>query len=532
MFGAHAMTDADIVSWSDTQIVIRIPPEGLPAGCVGFRSANGEQARHAALNALNYYRGALGACLGSDMVPLPYIPDKPDCTSANSFAGTYPVIHSFLVNGQTDVVVEPGDALVFAAKVDNALTLTINVDHPAGGQVGQAPNNPAGTIINVAPLTGKEPKDHVYYLNAFNACGKSTATVNVQLRRRPALKITALEVVQAIQRCDISGAPVVEVPLVARRRTVVRAWIDPGISDGFNYGGGENTLQVTGELRIHGSPPTIVPTVDPDLLYLPVSDQKRDTFHHSLNFDLPWGLLNGNVTMTVKARGSGKWAQTGPGWEATATRTATFQPRRQFTVAYVLIQNKTAPAPSIIEVDHLIDRFPIAADGYIVKLVPGTFFNPHNLGTDEGWDQLWSDVAEMSEELVHDYDVLIGIFKPDPGDQGPSMRAGMTKFVSGTFNNKAFPPVAIAQIDDPLNATHELIHCLGIGHAPCPPPIVPVILQGQLDSRLSGILEEPGVNARTHEVVRKGDSAMLGMCPGNGHWPSIKLWELMYTVFA
>lgn len=535
VIGDQAIDDANIVEWSDTRIVFTVPAGGIKAGCVGFRNATIEGVRKSALVALNQQRGALGACLGTDMVPLPYIEDRPDCTGVNSVAGSFPVIHSFLVNGETDLTVDPGVLLQFTAKVDNADTLLVLRDHPAGPEYANVPNNPAGTIMNVAGLTGTEPKDHVYYLRAVNRCGLANATVKVYLRRRPALSVKAIETVQAIQRCDPSGAPVQEVPLVARHRTVVRAWLDSGLTDGFDYGRGPNTVEVTGELHLLTNPIKVIGHSNGPFPFFaqPPSQVDRKEIGHSLNFVLPWDVLTGNVSMTVKVWGSGKWAKTGPGWAAQATRSATFHPRKKFRVAICLVSNKGMPAPAIINTEFLLDRYPIAEDGLEVLLVPGVFNTSQDFGTDAGWNQLWSDVAEMSEELVHDYDALIGLFHKHPSDSlGPSMIGGMTKFDDSTMNNKAWPPVAIAYLEPPVNGVHELVHCHGIGHAACPPGITSVVMINAVDSRLSGVTEDVGVNARTLEVVPKGSAALMGYCPLTGEWPSIALWELLFQVFA
>jgi hypothetical protein len=533
VIGDFVIDDAIVVEWTDTKIVFTVPAAGLPGGCVGFRNSLLENVRIGAVVDLNQYRGTLGACLGTDPVPLPYVVDRPDCSGINAFGGTFPVIHSFLVNGETDHVVEPNVPLVVTAHVDNADTLLLRRDHPNGPEYANVPNTPPLTIITLAGLTGKEPKDHVYHLHAVNRCGTATTTVTVRLRRRPALSVKAIEVIQAIQRCDVTGAPVQEVPLVARHRTIVRVWVDSGLTDDFDYGSGANTISVTGELTLTTVPPvTLVPLHPPQfpLSAGPAAKIDRENFQQSLNFELPWHLLTGNIPMTAKVWATGKWAHTGPGWTTQTTRTAMFHPRRKFRIAVSLVSNKGLPAPSIINTDHLLNCLPIAEDGLEIALVPGVFNNTITLATLADWDQLWSDIAEMSEELVHDYEVLVALFRKHPTDIAGA--DGSTIFVDSTFDNKAWPPVAVAAIDPAHAATHEIVHCLGIGHAACPPGVPVILFSNAIDPRLWGILEDVGLDPRTREIKEKGESALMGNCPLPGKWPSIKLWELLFQVFA
>jgi IPT/TIG domain. len=526
VFGAVAIGQSDILEWSDTRIVVQVPAGGLPAGCVGFRNAAKEASRKAAWQ--KQLRNN-AECFHFKTPFVPYVPDAAPCTGLNAFGGSSPTIHSFLLNGEEEPTVDTNAIVQFSAKVDNATHLSVRLWTSNGPVLAQAPNNPAGTVLNAAPaspFTGTDKAQEIeIYLVAENACGSVSAAMKVRIVRIPKLTIKAIEVIQAIQRCDVNGGPVDEVPLVAHKRTVVRAWVDSGISDGFWLDYVPNHVQITGQLRVFTNPAhTLLPVSS--AYALPPAEMQRDSSAwgpmQCLSFIVPWPYVAGNLSMTLNVWGASQWAGDQPGWKAQASRTATFAVRRKFRIAVMFISNNGVPAPTWADlappnwdVLHLIDRFPLAEDGVEFLVVPGNFATARKLTSREGWGELWSDVDETNADLTHNYDVLLGLLHPHPVHNG-SVRGAAKWSENG-------PPVALAYIE-PGPVTHELTHTRGILHTSDNPD--------DGDSTLPPTIEDVGLHVRDMTYLSKGSASLMSPGGVESGWTSIAIWNRLFGGFA
>jgi hypothetical protein len=537
MIGDQQIPTANIVSWTDSAITFTVPL-GTHSGCVGFRSVASESARYAAFVQLSKQQGILNVCFGSPDTPIvPYVAGTPPCTGVNFFSGTVPEIAFFHINGGTDVVVQPGEPLVLTWDVLNTDSILITLDHPAGPQYG---NNPPGTTLTLPGITATEPVDHVYYFHASNRCGRATVTATIRVRRIPSLKVVGMEVVQAIQHFNVAGAPTNnDVRLVARRRTIVRVYVDSGLTDFTYLYGTPNALPITGELKMWANPVTAIAPTAPSFgptYALPTAAIDRDKDYHSLNFVVPWDKVAGAPHFSVRVWATGQF-KSDPAWSTNGSLPAiTFHPRRKLKLAFLFISNTFtgAPAPGPVDIgpniNHILDRYPLAEDGIEISVVPGTFANTHDLsggplGQNDvaAWTAFWNDVAEFSETLVHDYDVLIGLLLPTPGGVGGAAKAG-----------HAWPEVVVAEITPRGLAAHELTHAFHITHAPCN-----VLPSQPIDPRLPGNTEETGINARTVFVIPKGTPDIMGYCTpswpgaqlGDG-WCSVALWNILFDKLA
>jgi hypothetical protein len=87
---------------------------------------------------------------------------------------------------------------------------------------------------------------------------------------------------------------------------------------------------------------------------------------------------------------------------------------------------------------------------------------------------------------------------------------------------------------------HELGHCHGLGHAPCPPPPgTPGTGDCSdppdgIDARLPGRTDDVGVDVPAGTVIPAGRGELmsycgdLSRCPGATRWPSIATWDLLW----
>ena len=115
----------------------------------------------------------------------------------------------------------------------------------------------------------------------------------------PDLTVSQLEVNQAIQNSDNS------IPLIASKRTVVRAYVDSGPATG-------PVSRVTGLLRVYRGG-TLLGTVDPFnpdgriQVVRPVDWRQID---QTLNFEVPFGWLTGDLRLEVTVNHDGSVAET------------------------------------------------------------------------------------------------------------------------------------------------------------------------------------------------------------------------------
>src|SRR6266516_3128641 len=233
---------ATVVSWSDTQIFVVAPP-GVSNGCVGFLSQAAALDGGGLAAAGEALAGELEGCLGMAASAVAQrlrqagpvgIVNCPPCLpgGAHRFYGGGPSIDQFAANGGTDIFVEPGDFVTLSWRTTGATSVTLSRTSMTGPWIpsnGPLPTNgshPAGYFAGSRPTTA------TYQLVARNACGMVSRTVAVHLHKTPKLAVTAIEVVQAIQRADNS------VRLVAGKRTVARVFVASGLTGGFDYGPG------------------------------------------------------------------------------------------------------------------------------------------------------------------------------------------------------------------------------------------------------------------------------------------------------
>jgi hypothetical protein len=543
---------ATVVSWSDSAIVVTVPA-GTKSGCVGFRNETTEAERTYQYSQLNDAMAEIGeglACLGvhGPSRPPPYVPSTPPCTAFNFFAGTLPEINSFNVNGYHSLEVEPNTVLTLAWKVANATTIRIRRTSAAGPPLDVT--NPPGDTVSLGPFPGMLPVDATYELTATNKCGKVTRTVSVQLRTNPVLQILGVEIIQTIQRFDLAN-PVQNnsVRLVANKRTLVRVYVDSGITNGFNNGAGPNEqANVTGSILIW--PPGVTKAIDSGaplnaggvVTARPTAQINRDDLTHTLNFELPWQLLSGHVQILPEVWVTGHKTETETGWyDQGNLSTLDFKQRRNRILVSMRVQDNqivgSPPAgspptnpPTIAQYNTSLQgartRYPISENGFVIGFAPGlqVVQTNHDLTTHDGWTDLLDDIEDIADDHSG-WQIWTAIVPDDNRYALNGIRRGGE-------------PIFVARAGLQATFAHEMGHTFGIGHAPCPAPGDPGAPEG-IDNSLPADTEDIGMDVPQRFLIPVNTSELMSYCTptwaGATHqdrWPSIAFWDITFDALA
>jgi hypothetical protein len=538
---------ATVISWSDANIVVRAPSSVGP-GCVGFvRRGSGGAALFKATNTL---AGEMERCLGMAASAAAYrlrqagvlgMITCPPClpSKANFFSGGPPSIEYFSANGGFDVAAEPGDAITLSWRVTNASTVSLTRTSLAGPYTPPPAPLPTSSTHSMGAFTGLNPTTATYELTASNACGVVSRSVSVRLQKTPKLAVSAIEVVQVIQRPDNS------VRLVEGKATAIRVFVDSGLTGGFDYGKGPDVMpRVVGRATAFPvgagrgfdlGAPWAPASVDAR----PASNMNRDLQSHSLIFDLPANLAVGTVRIEVRAVVQDHEKDVGGPFVAFGATTVTFQARPAQEILPFLVADPLLglPAPTLAQfftsLRGAIVRFGISDSGFIVNppqmysTVRGPSIRP--LTQALGWSLMLMDLA-----------TLIFVFPQSPVG---GIRAGLVP-TSATYavNGMAVPRVAVSipamLAQNGLLGTfaHEMGHAIGLGHAACPPPCPGgnATPPDGIDGRLPGVTDATGMDMGTRTVIAAGRGEMMSYCgdtsrcPGPTRWPSTTSFDIVF----
>ena len=185
---------ADVTSWSDTEIVVTVPPS-VGRGCVGL--AEYPSGYTGIAEAADEFAGALESCLGpvastaANRIRGSAVKvmgaSCPICTDPRTaFAGGAPVIKRFAANGDAVAEIVPGDDVSVIWEVEGADKVDIvpvlgvlpTLRGPFDRQLGS---------VVVEDIALDDGTVAAWRLVATNACGAVTATVQVVVRGRKAL---------------------------------------------------------------------------------------------------------------------------------------------------------------------------------------------------------------------------------------------------------------------------------------------------------------------------------------------------------
>jgi hypothetical protein len=366
-----------------------------------------------------------------------------------------------------------------------------------------------------------------------------TADVKVRLRKKPALKIRGMELIQAIQRPDplVPPTPTVGGPvrLAARRRTVLRVYVESGLTGGFVYGGKPNEMQITGTVDLAvsvGAGQTGIAPIG-GLSFAKVTASRDDS--QTLEFELPWERLDGGAHLTVTVRPANSNWGSGAGYEATSTMTAQFHPRTHLTLVRLRVhdgkKNLTEPSIAWWQADMIgaRDRFPVAEDKFIEAIAPGfdVITTTRNLDDKADWEELIDDVDDIADGFKDYGQIWVALT--------PTAASYSLNGIGHAFSNNAPPSsddhrVMVVQRGKPASYAHEMCHTLGVGHANCG-----AVGEDSVDNRLPAGGTEPGTLGRrmsTATLFQPGSPELMSYCPQTGsrqnRWPSVALWDILF----
>ncbi len=538
--------EADVVSWSDTEIVIRVPAD-TPSGCVGFRDETIEAERQRLHGQAQeaWEDLAVGLrCLGGVDLPirLPYSSSRPPCGELNRFAGTLPEMVHFRVNGGHDIVITRGTPVTLSWRVDNAETIRIRRTSAEGP--GLDVTDPPGNSWSLGSWFPPTPEvEATYELTATNACGVVSRDVRIRSRMRGALQILGVEAIQLIQRFDLADpAAGNDVRLVANKPTLLRVYLDPGLGDPLRQVTGRATIRPFGAAQ--SDPPLDVaspinPFTRPDgsviegFMTVPAGGSSRVTLESTLNFLLFPTMLSGHLEITVEAYVNGHRSDTLWGLHAEDRIDPTFHVRREQGIVQIRVQDDRLglPPPSIAQFTDTMrgveTRLPIASGGLVTLLAPGNEI----LATDHDYTALtsrgtadgapWEDLLDDVEDIAGDFDAPGAVWTALTTDDPRYNPIGGVAVIG--------KPHLAGRVGPPLILTHELLHTFGFGHAPCGGAS-----GSDIDNRLPAATEDVGVEIATRQLVPAGTHEM--MCrvqrPDRLSWMSIATWDIVFDLLA
>lgn len=507
---------ARVVAWSDTVVTIELP-QGVGAGCVGFLRNNGEPP---SLEAIDQLAGEITRCFGPGLLrwadklgrlALGVVPCPP-CLPGNVnrlLSGGLPTIWFF---DATPDVVEPGTPVSLNWSCGNSASVSVQRLGAAGPWHAPTQPLPSSGSLALGAFLGSAPVIASYQLTASNGCGSASRVVTVQLSRRAPVAVTAIEVVQAMQRPDNS------IPLAANRRTSVRVFVSSGLSDGFDFGAGPNVLPNI-RARLRAIDPARGLNIDAgvpwNLPYDAGAAPDRQLESAALHFDLPLAACSGTVQLVV-----GVDADLPGGWTAVAAGSLTVNfvaKARQMILPLLVADSATPlPAPMLSSVANNLagcQRYqPFADDGFIV--------NPALAMTTPSFVDLRSGIGWSLLTTL----LTTAIFT---GSSSGGVRCAIVPR-SGAYpwGGMAIPrilvttPSLICQADMPSVFAHEFGHAYGLMHVNCGGPA------GPYDGRLPLVTDEPGIDWADRSFKPSGTSELMSYCPPD--WTSTAHWNLIF----
>ncbi len=330
---------------------------------------------------------------------------------------------------------------------------------------------------------------------------------------QPDLSIVGIEVTQAIQHFHSTLGQDNSVPLVAKKLTLIRAYIDSGVDPSVNNGQVPN---VTGTLTVSGAASF---TVNPiaSMTAQPIASVDPTKFTDTLNFLIPADQATGTLTLTVEATVNGDVSNP-------EAATVTFNPVGKLNILMVRVQTSTTSAPTreqyFAAVNTLPVIYPIPTDpGEAIQywIIPGSevVTANHDLTTDDGMDDFLDDLEDIQED-GEDYQKLWGLVS----DSFPLKNPGTSR----RHDNVAFG------FSNVLNIGHELGHLYGLDHAPCGGPDEP---DGDFVPS-SGLVGEVSVDAAAQLAFPPTMGDMMSYCGAiaeGGRGMSAYDWTKLYLTF-
>jgi hypothetical protein len=344
---------------------------------------------------------------------------------------------------------------------------------------------------------------------------------------QPTLRIAAMEVVQAIQRTSN------QVRLVQGKRTVVRVFVDSGLRAGEDVGPGPNLWPgIVGSLAI------IDATNGANIanLNMPLNaggkmtareaaSISRESWDHSLNFELPPSVLNRSFLDIVATVTASTPPIAGPGGLATMSVRVSFasRPRQPLTPILITLTYPTvaAPAPSMAAftnavISGALPIYPVAEDGFVIN-PPFPWETSIDVSADV-------QLAGLLEQMA-----TVKLVSSDPVD---GIRCGLLPngaYRLGIGAARAFGswmPTFMAQASAVRGGfAHEMGHAFGVGHSMCRGD------EEWYDRRnMPGRIDDVGLDVQSQTVVPKLTPDVMSYC--TDQWCSVQFYQAVDEVLS
>jgi len=371
------------------------------------------------------------------------------------------------------------------------------------------------------------------------------------------LRILGIEVVQAVQRFTIteptltdSGYSLIKpalnnsVPLVARKRTMVRVYVATSGGVGMGSLGVTGTLRVSpaGLVRGVAGPGGTVATWPPSPeLIRPINENgammaahpeyiKRDMLVWSLNFILPVDALTGRVRLQVEVHLQGTRALTFFPLARAATVVQFHERRLPSKLVPGLIHHPAAQGPATMGyyrscLDQVIAMYPAPDADFTLHLVPGLekIEIDSDLLTEAGWDEMFERLRRISTHLAEGY-VLAALLPPTL----------VPRLVGSRYFSYELAHEGQSWVGDPavfLDAdgfAHELGHRFGLNHAAQGNP-----KKQDEDTRIPfETTDELGLDLSKRLLMPKGSWEMMYYLNEHPKWISTYTWQALFDQFA
>jgi len=269
----------DVVSWSDTEIVV-VVPDGVGDADVSLKIV--EDIVHVCGSGLTIYRQGNS---------LPFS------------GGGVSVLGIWVDNLSSNVCVEPDEEIDIRWSALGGNSVRVRVHRGSSVLLDQSGLPSVGTLGFVTPAVTTEATLRVE-VTATGACGTDQRTLDMFVTVVPILTIEGMEVTQAIQQFWRPGSIPNSVPTISGKDTIVRVYVSSDRNGFLNdrIGNVTGTLTVDGTVLtpINGITPTNPGGGNPFIIARRRADIDRTVTNHTLNFRIPAGLCTG--TQTLRAR--------------------------------------------------------------------------------------------------------------------------------------------------------------------------------------------------------------------------------------
>jgi hypothetical protein len=348
-------------TWHDDSVEMTMPAN-ITSGPIGFVDLDYVNAYNAWADGLNnaLLTLVLEGCGGGYKSQLAdHFHECPPTSAVNGLAAGAAFIHAFTVNGEGDLVLEPGDMFTLAWDVVNSTNVVVERTSGSGPLI--AGSTYAGGLPEVGSLAltanHNGPETWSYRLTAQGRCGNAVAQITIVATKQPRLVIDTIEVTQGLQTIPPT------MRFVAGKDTVVRVTVRHGLN-----GWGSNSVpNVTGRIQVrygnaasvwldpaNNSPAPMRPIPGANITV--PSNPLRQNVNDTLNFFVPGALCTGNPTFRVEARVAAFDARAGSfaGFSESVQKSSAsvlFETRRIVELRYVPLNWGAPNAPNGAQCD-------------------------------------------------------------------------------------------------------------------------------------------------------------------------------------